>query len=259
MVNYHTHTNHSPDANGSLDDVINKAIENGIKYLAITDHYDQECGPASFMVDLPVYYQALVDAKEKYKEKITIAIGIELGIQEHLLDDHRALLAKYPFDFVLASQHCINREDFSCVFEDRGIDMQREYILTLTRMVKVLDGIHSIGHIDLLKRYFPSINHLEEQALKKEWDLLFQALVERGIGIELNTSGKRKGLKDYHPSRELLTWYYEAGGRIITVGADSHTPGDVLEGIEDALELLKTVGFQHFSVFNKGKEEQIVI
>ncbi len=51
---------------------------------------------------------------------------------------------------------------------------------------------------------------------------IFRELIERGKGIEVNTSGFRYGLEDTHPSYDLLKLYHQVGGEIIVPGSDTH-------------------------------------
>lgn len=47
-------------------------------------------------------------------------------------------------------------------------------------------------------------------------------MIQDGKGIEINTSNFRHGLSDLAPSRPILKWYYELGGKVLTIGLDSH-------------------------------------
>ena len=61
--------------------------------------------------------------------------------------------------------------------------------------------------------------------------------------LEINTSSHRYGLKDSTPSRDILKLYKELGGKIITIGSDSHKPEHLGAYIDEAKELLKETGF----------------
>ena len=53
---------------------------------------------------------------------------------------------------------------------------------------------------------------------------ILKTVIQDGKGIEINTSSRRYGLKDSTPSRDILKLYKELGGKIITIGSDSHKP-----------------------------------
>lgn len=71
-------------------------------------------------------------------------------------------------------------------------------------------------------------------------------MIQDGKGIEINTSSHRYGLKDSTPSKDILKLYKELGGKIITIGSDSHKPEHLGAYIDEAKELLKEIGFDFF-------------
>ena len=72
-------------------------------------------------------------------------------------------------------------------------------------------------------------------------------------GIEVNTSSHRYGLKDLTPSRDILKLYKELGGKIITIGSDSHKPGHLGAFVDETKEELKALGFEQICTFDKMK------
>ena len=84
-------------------------------------------------------------------------------------------------------------------------------------------------------------------------EIILKIVIEDGKGIEINTSSHRYGLKDSTPSRDILNLYKELGGKIITIGSDSHKPEHLGAYIDEAKELLKEIGFDSFCTFEKMK------
>jgi histidinol-phosphatase (PHP family) len=82
-------------------------------------------------------------------------------------------------------------------------------------------------------------------------------LIQKGKGIELNTSGRRYGLPHFHPEPAILKRYKELGGEIITLGSDSHVPQTLGDGFEEAVDLLKACGFDYYTIFKERKLEFI--
>lgn len=80
---------------------------------------------------------------------------------------------------------------------------------------------------------------------------ILKIVIEDQKGIELNTSYHRYGLKDTTPSVEILKCYRKLGGEIITIGSDSHKPEHLGAYIEDAKQLLKSLGFRFFCTYDK--------
>ena len=53
------------------------------------------------------------------------------------------------------------------------------------------------------------------------------------------------------PSVDILKFYRELGGEIITIGSDCHYLADFGYKINEMKEFLKTIGYKHFCTFDK--------
>ena len=67
--------------------------------------------------------------QNKYKDNISIKKGIEIGLQKQIIDKCNNDINKYPFDFVICSQHAINRSElyFGNFFLDKTQHEAYEY------------------------------------------------------------------------------------------------------------------------------------
>lgn len=79
---------------------------------------------------------------------------------------------------------------------------------------------------------------------------ILKKVIEDGKGIELNTSYHRYRLTDTTPSQDILKLYRKLGGEIITIGSDSHKPSHLGTYIDEAKELLKSLGFRFFCTYD---------
>ena len=82
---------------------------------------------------------------------------------------------------------------------------------------------------------------------------ILRTVIADGKGIEINTSSQRYGLTDLTPSRDILKLYRELGGRILTIGSDSHKPEHLGAFIDETKQELKMLGFKEFCTFDKMK------
>lgn len=55
------------------------------------------------------------------------------------------------------------------------------------------------------------------------------------------------------PSRDILKLYKELGGKIITIGSDSHKPEHLGAFVDETKEELKALGFEQICTFDKMK------
>ncbi|MBR5454086.1 MAG: PHP domain-containing protein, partial [Clostridia bacterium] len=84
LADCHTHTKYSFDgprtAEGEVDALCRAAIERGLSELAITDHLELngEVEGIYEKTDTAGIRRDVLEAKEKYKDKLYVAYGIEL-------------------------------------------------------------------------------------------------------------------------------------------------------------------------------------
>ncbi len=55
------------------------------------------------------------------------------------------------------------------------------------------------------------------------------------------------------PSKDILKFYKELNGEIITIGSDSHNVKHLGYKIKDMKEFLKSIGYKYFTTFDKMK------
>lgn len=80
--------------------------------------------------------------------------------------------------------------------------------------------------------------------------------MNRGKGIEINTSGLRVDLRQTLPHRDILRLYRECGGTYITIGSDAHKAEEVGEGILQAVEEIRSLGYENITTYEKRKPIQ---
>lgn len=113
-----------------------------------------------------------------------------------------------------------------------------------------------LGHLDLIARYDKAGIYPFAKIQDKIAEIL-KIVIADGKGIELNTSSVRykihnaQGEQELTPSREILALYKELGGRIITVGSDSHKPEHLGAYIAEQSQELKKLGFKEICTFEK--------
>lgn len=109
----HMHTNFSHDSKSSPEEMIQGAIEKGLEVICFTDHFDKDnmSWGLEDIFDPEAYFQAMIPLREKYRGRIDVRIGVELGMQPHLAEFYNQFVRRYPFDFVIGSLHSILGKD----------------------------------------------------------------------------------------------------------------------------------------------------
>ena len=90
-------------------------------------------------------------------------------------------------------------------------------------------------------------------------EALFKKMIAKDIALEVNVSTLWKGLGFAMPDKEFLALYKECGGRLITVGTDSHSPEHIGECVDEGFGLLRSVGLNDILVVRNGEKTVIKI
>ena len=252
----HVHTSFSFDGERAETPIktAEEACKKGFKYIALTDHLDvnSEIEHLYAPIDLDSRKYECLKAKDELKGKITVLHGIELGQMTQYPKQSQAYLEKYGFDFVLGSLHNVKgMPDFALIdyknyTPDDYVTLWCVYLDELYELAK-FDGINSLSHLTYPLRYYKK-NGFSLDLSKYEDKLckILDCIIKKGVYLEVNSSGFRQGMDSPLPDDTVLSMYFNLGGRMITVGSDSHTPNDIGADFE-ALERYIKYGFTVFT------------
>ncbi len=267
---YHLHSYFSSDCNTNLDDILFAARKKGMSSICITDHYDMdfptipENPHMDFDLDDVSYYSTLNSLRDSLQPEFDLRIGIELGVTPENADKLTRYTTDRPeYDFFIASSHIVDNMDpyYDSYFRGKTeYEAYSRYFETILHNVKSFKNYNVYGHLDYILRYgknkADNFNIRDYSDLFKE---IFKIIVYDGKGIEINTGSLYKNLSFPHPHQDILTLYKEAGGEIITVGSDAHTPEYIGYGFEVARDILMAHGFNYYTTFLKQKPTFIKI
>lgn len=259
----HMHCNFSGDSDALPEDMIKAGIAHGLSGICFTDHldYDYPEEPNIFLLDFDNYFKVLPDLRKKYADKISVNIGIELGLQPQAAGQNLAVAEKYPFDFIIGSSHVVNHMDpyYPEFFAGRDEDAAyMEYFESVLENINSGVDFDVYGHIDYVVRYGPNKNAFYTyEKFKDIIDEILTQLISKGKGIEVNTGGFKYGLGHPNPTEDIIKRYHELGGEIITMGADAHVPEYVAYEFDKTAQIIKKCGFKYYTVFKNRKAEFI--
>lgn len=263
----HLHSHHSGDSQASMEEMIQQGIGMGFKTLCFTEHNDFGYPGAPnepdnlFLLNADSYLYELLGLKEKYAGQINVLFGVELGLQPEVARENAVFARSHEYDFIIASSHiCMGRDPYYPDFFEGRSDEEayREYFQSELDNIKKFSNFDVYGHLDYVVRYGAARDKDYSYARYSDiLDAILKLLLENEKGLELNTGGFRRGLKDFHPCRDILKRYRELGGEIITVGSDAHEPAHMGFAFEQATEVLKDCGFKYYAIFEKRIPEYI--
>jgi histidinol-phosphatase (PHP family) len=172
---------------------------------------------------------------------------VEVGWDPRYAADIRDFLKVHAFDYVLGALHAVDGLDVGpALFEGRTVSEASALYLNAATVAVKTGLFDALAHIDLPKRY--GLAHYRQgwdaQACRAETEALFEAMVETGTVLEVNTSGLRQAPKETLPGPEALEWYRALGGRRVVLGSDAHTCGHLGHGFAETAAALKALGLE---------------
>jgi histidinol-phosphatase (PHP family) len=266
LADYHVHSMFSDDAFEPPEKVIREAWKMNLDEICLTDHVDYGIKPdwdqaltakvfegeRVLNVDYDAYFPTLEDLARTWSDRISVKRGLEFGVQTHTIPRYEQLFSQWPLDFVLLSIHQVGDQEFWTgeFQEGRSQDAYNHaYYQELYDVATSFEHWSALAHVDLIKRYDPA----GVQGFPAHRDLVAATLehvIAQGKGIELNTSSVRYGLKDSQPAEEILRLYLDLGGKIITLGSDSHAPEHLGAYLRHFQHYLAGLGFEGFCTYD---------
>lgn len=259
-IDTHTHSAYSADASVPASQMIEKAIELGLDYYAVTDHCDKDYLNSKVknvrQIDAEAQFAEITALKEKFKDKITIGVGLELGYSFDGIVESQKILSARDYDYIINSIHVVDGEDayFGGFF--KGKDKKEAYTRYLTAVRESLDAPYryeTVGHIGYITRYAPYADtNLYYNEFPELIDDILSTIIKKNKILELNTNVKGLQTKML-PNIEILKRYKELGGKLVTFGSDAHTPSRVAENYDLVIGFLNELGYSELAYYNNKK------
>ena len=261
----HSHTKFS-DARNTVAEMCEAALGR-VDELCITDHFE----PVLEFTGIYQDYDAdeaerqIREQAERFKGRLTVTYGIELGEPHQEREKTRQLLSEHDFDFTIGSIHSLRDKadfchyDYRSYTEDELKDLICDYIDETHEMIE-LGGFCSLGHFGYPLRYFCNCGHdydllAHTSGIEKMIDLL----IKNEIALEVNTASLNYKLAKELAFPEIVDLYFRRGGRLITIGSDTHAIDDIGHAIPEVQQMLKNIGFTEFTIYRAQKPVQIKI
>lgn len=245
-----------------IDTACETAINNGLEGIAFTDHLDYdfpEYDGNFFDIDFDKYSEHMDKTKLKYSSKLKVLKGIEIGIQQHVIEKTIKVVESYNFDYVLASIHLLDRLDpykESFYASRKKNEAYERYLKEILFMVKNISNYDNISHPEFIIRYAPyadrSLLYADHSDL---FDEIFKIIISAGKGMEVNTGSFKNFPNRITPAYDInvLKRYRELGGEIVTLASDAHFTQYVGYKFDEFRSLILDAGFKYTTHFENRK------
>lgn len=265
----HVHTINSHDGKLPIAKIVDLAREQGLCYLATTDHldYDFDYGNNKRPIYWPAlnldrYYQEWTDVKKSLDSdktnNLTLCFGIEASYDpsDFVKGKYIETIDKYPFDVVINSVHCVDGYD---VYFKMAFLFKTKKKIYSRYLDTILESLDAPYHYDVVAH----IGYIAHGAPYKDKILRYEEFSDKIDKILLGIIARDKSLEvNFHhemaPQRRIIERYFELGGRKISYSSDSHR-GDICRNFDMAIAMLKEIGFTHLTVYKDRKPIAIPI
>ncbi len=287
LMDYHTHTGVTVDSKETENACCHRAVELGLSEIAFTNH---------IMLGNPDYCMTPESMKEhsenikvcqEHYPQLNIRMGLEMDYFENQEEEIAAVIQHYeeiagrPFDFIMGAAHYLRDVFFSSkqyaptLFRDANnsaatgdfgplISIYDEYFGLMRKAVE--SGLfQNIAHIDLIKKYSGEIYPpLKFEAYQDTALALIRSLIEKRVGIELNTKGLTFKMKEFFPSENFLKLYVSESKKhgvapLITLGGDAHQAENIGANFSEGIQAIKQAGCKQLTGFNRKQAFMITI
>ncbi|MCL1831964.1 MAG: PHP domain-containing protein [Oscillospiraceae bacterium] len=253
----HTHSNIS-DGGNSPAEMLAAAQRQGLSVLALTDHFDlHEHYPRSLSPFDRAGTQAAYDTLTQLKHqncdsRVIFAAGIEIGQAHQYREFAESWLNAHNYDYVLGSCHIIRNH---CDFYHMDYTAPKNHpdkVLTqyFAELIELCEWAGKSG--DKQGRRFDALSHLtyplrymngrgSTDKHTSSIDKLFTVMAKYEIALEINTQSFAQGM--ICPDLPQVARFRELGGRLVTVGSDSHSADTLAQGLNMGLDIARAAGF----------------
>jgi len=241
-IDYHVHTEYSPDASGSFMDYCLIAEENGIQ-LGFLDHFDITRQISFLPVSrVPAYLEDFERVRSNFPG---VSIGLEIEYTPSRLDELASFLRDYrgKFDRYVGAVHFIfgkpatirsSMERLLSIYPFEKIEQEYFRLLKSAVQSRLFDGI---AHPDVIFRY---VNDLVDPKYESSSEMLtIGKLCKRfGVKLELNIRGKYHPVGRTYPPLFMVNKLMKEGVEFF-IGSDSHSVEQFSNMKMDIIEINK--------------------
>lgn len=231
--NYHTHTARCFHAKGADEQYVLAAIEAGFDEIGFADHspWNFENGFVSHMRmhenEFKDYCDSVKLLREKYKDKISIKLGLECEYFPKYLPWLKEKIEEHQIDYLILGHHFSTDET---VGKYNGSLSEKEDLeIFKNDIVEALDtGLFSyIAHPDIFMRGYPEFDEKCEEISRE----IIKKSIETDTPVEYNLLGFKHSINDGkagypHPDFWKIAGEYKP---LAVVGIDAHYPEAFLE------------------------------
>lgn len=266
QADIHIHSEYSQDCTTPVLEICRAALEKEMDVVCITDHCDLYRG--SDVRQILDYRKQVADGIAKSIQDcsgVEVLTGVELGGGFIEPETAKAVIAAVPYDVVIGSVHGImfrgerkstSKFDFGSVDEAAMMEYLDGYMDAVIYIAEEMN-VDVLAHLTYILRYTNGKYHknVDWHIFEEKIRRVFQAIIKRGIALEINTSCVGSFYDEWLPARDIVELYMEMGGSLFTLGSDAHKSEKIGNGFEDVKAYLRQKGIDTLVYYKQRKPQ----
>ena len=248
QIDYHIHTDFSGDSNEKMENYVKKAVNLGYEEIAFTEHFESDPQEiADYGVPALRLLVKEIDRLQLLYPSVKLRYGLEIGEYHRNQDFADSIKCKYPPDLKIGSIHAMPggynvSVPLKFKLTEKELKLYYEENIYLLESVKV----DILGHLGIYARFLE--NWPDLASCKRHLEKIIDLLIKTETALEINTSGLRNTIDSLIPDPNVILMYLKKGGKLITLGSDSHKENDFDKVYNRATGILKDCGVNEITV-----------
>ena len=251
LKNYHAHTHRCGHAWGTDEEFIQSAIENGYGVLGFSEHSPWPFVDGYWEIDacqripleqLDGYIGDMLTLKEKYKDQITIRVGLECEYFPQYFEWLKTI--RHKLDYLILGVHCADHDEHLSHYYARSTKPEQVEEYLRCALAGMESGLFAyLAHPELCLADYPVYDEVAKHmvhAICRKAKELDMPLEYNLYGVDKQGRGRQKGLR--YPCE--LFWETAADyGCTAIIGVDAHRPENFIRRrFLDAQNYLTSLG-----------------
>ena len=249
----HIHTRLCNHAAGEMEEYVRAALNTGLHTIIFKEHLEEDIVyfERTWLTeaDFAYYFEEGGRLQEKYRDRITIKLGVEIGFNPQAIDSLHEKITRYPWDHIGLSYHYYftGKEHLNMVSR-RQSNIKKlaalgaekilsEYFSGLIQGITHLD-CHILCHLDAVMRHYPDLQFTSSHMAQIE--RILKLVKQKNMSLEINTSGYAIRNEPY-PEKTILKKAI-AMNIPLMAGSDAHHPKQVGRYFDLLPDLLASLG-----------------
>ena len=245
--NYHTHTERCFHAHGDDEEFVKAAIEAGFQEIGFSDHspWNFENYTSSMRMhenDLEEYCQSVKALREKYKDKISVKLGLECEYFPRYMPWLKEKIKEHGIDYIILGHHFSTCETVGKY--NGALSTKEDLYIYQKDILEAMDtGLFSyVAHPDIFMRGY---SEFDEVCFEISNNIIDKA-IETNTPLEYNLLGLSHSQLDGKQGYPYPDFWRLAGEKKppVTIGIDAHTPFAYLDSelYDSGIKVLESLG-----------------